>query len=94
MFEFTFFVELLIITFGSNAMTIGSKLSICASIEISFSKIPSGDRAYDGTRAADHTGKGLDGKLRLFITKNNSRNFPYLTKLIKSLGPKFALLVG
>ncbi len=53
--------------------------------EISFSKIPSGDRAYDGTRAADHTGKGLDGKLRLFITKNNSRNFPYLTKLIKSL---------
>ncbi len=53
--------------------------------EISFSKIPSGDRAYDGTRAADHTGKGLDGKLRLFITKNNSINFPYLTKLIKSL---------
>ena len=42
--------------------------------EISFAKIPSGKRSYDGTRAADHTGKGLDGKLRLFIDKNNSAN--------------------
>ena len=46
--------------------------------EISYSKIPSGDRMYDGTRAADHTGQGVDGKLRLFITKNNCQNFPYL----------------
>ncbi len=53
--------------------------------EISFSKIPSGDRMYDGTRAADHTGQGIDGKLRLFITKNNSQNFPHLSKLIQSL---------
>ena len=53
--------------------------------EISFSNIPSGDRMYDGTRAADHTGQGVDGKLRLFITKNNCQNFPYLTKLIGSL---------
>ncbi len=53
--------------------------------EISYSKIPSGDRMYDGTRAADHTGQGVDGKLRLFITKNNCQNFPYLTKLIRSL---------
>ena len=53
--------------------------------EISFSNIPSGDRMYDGTRAADHTGQGVDGKLRLFITKNNCQNFPYLTKLIQSL---------
>ena len=37
--------------------------------EISFSSVPDGERSYDGTRAADHTGKGLDGKLRLFITK-------------------------
>ncbi len=56
--------------------------------EISYSKIPSGDRAYDGTRAADYTGQGIDGKLRLFVTKNNSKNFPYLTKLIKSLQSK------
>ena len=53
--------------------------------EISFSMIPDGERAYDGTRAADHTGQGLDGKLRLFITKENSIKFPYLTKLINSL---------
>ncbi len=56
--------------------------------EISFSNIPSGDRMYDGTRAADHTGQGVDGKLRLFITKNNCQNFPYLTKLIQSLQSK------
>ena len=56
--------------------------------EISFSNIPSGDRMYDGTRAADHTGQGVDGKLRLFITKDNCQSFPYLTKLIKSLQSK------
>ena len=53
--------------------------------EISYSNLPNGNRAYDGTRAADHTGLGVDGKLRLFITKNNCQNFPYLTKLIQSL---------
>ena len=56
--------------------------------EISYSNIPTGDRKYDGTRAADHTGQGVDGKLRLFITKNNCQNFPYLTKLIQSLQRK------
>ena len=56
--------------------------------EISFSNIPSGDRMYDGTRAADHTGQGVDGKLRLFLTKNNCQSFPYLTKLIQSLQSK------
>ena len=35
--------------------------------EISYAKLPSGNRVYDGTRAADHTGKGLDGNLRLFV---------------------------
>ena len=56
--------------------------------EISYSKIPSGERAYDGTRAADHTGQGVDGKLRLFITKNNFHDFPYLTKIINALQSK------
>ncbi len=56
--------------------------------EISFSNIPSGDRMYDGTRAADYTGQGVDGKLRLFITKDNCQSFPYLTELIKSLQSK------
>ena len=53
--------------------------------EISYSLVPSGKRAYDGTRAADHTGQGIDGKLRLFITNENFKEFPNLTNLIKSL---------
>ena len=65
--------------------------------EISFAQILDGERAYDGTRAADHTGKGVDGKLRLFIDKNNYQNFPNLTKLINkfqgSLASKISLLL-
>ena len=53
--------------------------------EIFFAQIPVGKRAYDGTRAADHTGKGKDGKLRLFVNKNNCQNFPHLSKLINTL---------
>ena len=56
--------------------------------EISNSSIPDGYRAYDGTRAADNTGEGIDGKLRLFITKKNKDIFPNLTKLINSLQTK------
>ena len=65
--------------------------------EISFAQIPNGERAYDGTRAADHTGKGVDGKLRLFVDKNNCQNFPNLTKLINkfqgSVASKISLLL-
>ena len=53
--------------------------------EISFAKILEGSRAYDGTRAADHTGKGIDGKLRLYLTNNNCHNFPCLKKLTNKL---------
>ena len=49
-----------------------------------FSSIPAGERDYDGTRAADHSGDGKDGKLRLFITKDNCKHFPYLTKVINT----------
>ena len=56
--------------------------------EISYTAIPDGQRAYDGTRAADHSGEGLDGKLRLFITKENSHFFPNLTKIINYLQGK------
>ena len=56
--------------------------------EISLAKIPEGSRAYDGTRAADHTGEGVDGKLRLFISKENSLYFPKITNLIKALQKK------
>jgi len=53
--------------------------------EISNCSIPEGERVYDGTRAADHTGQGKDGKLRLFITKDNTKYFPYLTRLINKM---------
>ena len=56
--------------------------------EISYANIPVGDRAYDGTRAADHSGKGLDGKLRLFITKENKDYFPHLATIINKLQNK------
>ena len=56
--------------------------------EISLAKIPEGGRVYDGTRAADHTGEGIDGKLRLFVSKENSVYFPKITNLIKVLQKK------
>ena len=74
--------------FPFNHWVFSNCLEESALDEISYSNIPSGDRMYDGTRAADHTGQGVDGKLRLFITKNNYQNFPFLTKLIQSLQSK------
>ena len=56
--------------------------------EISYSKIPEGNRSYDGTRAADHTGKGIDGKLRLFLDKKNCKMYPNLSMVIKKLQKK------
>ena len=56
--------------------------------EIISASVPSGERVYDGTRAADHTGQGIDGKLRLFINKENSEHFPKLTGLINVLQTK------
>ncbi len=67
---------------------ISNCLDINALNEISYSNIPDGNRAYDGTRAADHTGQGLDGKLRLFIDLNNSKSYPHLTEVIKELQKK------
>jgi hypothetical protein len=56
--------------------------------EISYSNIPDGNRAFDGTRAADHTGGGIDGKLRLFIDNENFNDYPNLTNVIKELQKK------
>ena len=56
--------------------------------EISYSNLPNGNRAYDGTRAADHTGNGIDGKLRLFLDLNMSKSYPNLTNVIKKLQKK------
>ena len=63
-------------------------LNIKALDEISYSTIPEGNRAYDGTRAADHTGHGVDGKLRLFLDSNNSKLYPNLTRAINELQKK------
>ena len=56
--------------------------------EIIKATIPKGDRSYDGTRAADQSGQGIDGKLRLFVTKDNANKFPFLQKLINELQSK------
>ena len=56
--------------------------------EISYTNIPDGQRSFDGTRAADHTGGGVDGKLRLFLDNNNSHNYPNLTNVINDLQKK------
>ena len=56
--------------------------------EICLASIPKGGRSYDGTRAADHSGQGVDGKLRLFVSKENKDSFPYLTKIINDLQNK------
>ena len=40
------------------------------------------------TRAADHSGQGLDGKLRLFLDLENCKYYPNLTKVIKELQKK------
>ena len=56
--------------------------------EIVDADVPKGQRSYDGTRAADHSGQGIDGKLRLYVTKENSKAFPHLKKLINDLQSK------
>jgi len=56
--------------------------------EISYTNIPDGLRSFDGTRAADHTGGGVDGKLRLFLDNDNSHNYPNLTNVINELQKK------
>ena len=56
--------------------------------EIMSVRIPDGQRVYDGTRAADYSGDGVDGKLRIFVNKDNSLNHPHLTNLINILQKK------
>ena len=53
--------------------------------EIINRPIPEGRRAYDGTRAADNGGEGLDGKLRCYVGKENIHEFPALKRLIDDL---------
>ena len=51
-------------------------------------KFPEGDVIFDGTRAGDKTGNNLLSKLRVFITKENSSDYPELYKLVKEMQSK------
>lgn len=53
--------------------------------EIVATPIPEGHRVYDGSRAADMGGGGVDGKLRCYIERDNAHLFPALTGLIDEL---------
>lgn len=54
--------------------------------EVVNTPIPDGVRAYDGTRAADNGGNGLDGKLRCYVTRDNTHEFPCIaSQLIRDL---------
>ncbi len=53
--------------------------------EVASAGIPHGQRVYDGTRAADNGGGGVDGKLRCYIGHDNVHEFPAIHKLIDEL---------
>ncbi len=53
--------------------------------EIVRTPIPTGQRVYDGSRAADMGGGGVDGKLRCYIERENVHKFPALGGLIDEL---------
>ena len=53
--------------------------------EVVETPIPDGPRAYDGTRAADNGGGGVDGKLRCYVTTDNCHEFPAMHLLIAEL---------
>jgi hypothetical protein len=56
--------------------------------ELNEVKISDAPRAFDGTRAADNGGGDLDGKLRVFLEKDNFEKLPYGMELIKDLRDK------
>jgi len=53
--------------------------------EVAATPIPSGQRAHDGTRAADDGGGGIDGKLRRYITRENVNEHPAMGQLIAEM---------
>ena len=56
--------------------------------EIQNVKISDAPRSFDGTRAADAGGDGIDGKLRVFLEKDNSNLLPNGIELIEDLKDK------
>ena len=53
--------------------------------EVGETVVPEGRRAYDGTRAADAGGGGVDGALRCYISPENVSAFPAMKTLIDEL---------
>mgnify|MGYP007059397261 CR=1 FL=1 len=53
--------------------------------EVAATPIPDGKRVYDGSRAADLGGAGVDGKLRCYVGRDNVGQFPALGELIDEL---------
>ena len=56
--------------------------------EIQNVKISDSPRSFDGTRAADAGGDGIDGKLRVFLEKDNSHILTNGMELIQDLRDK------
>lgn len=53
--------------------------------EVVNTPVTKGQRAFDGTRAADNGGDGMDAKLRRYVTRDNIDEFPAIEKLIDEL---------
>ena len=67
---------------------IRSPLSPSMIDEIQNIKISDSPRSFDGTRAADAGGDGIDGKLRVFLEKDNSHILTNGMELIQDLRDK------
>ena len=67
---------------------ISSPLSPSMVDEIQNVKISDSPRSFDGTRAADAGGDGIDGKLRVFLEKDNSHILTNGMGLIQDLRDK------
>ena len=68
--------------------TLENPLSESSIDEVYSIEFPEGDVIFDGTRAGDKTGKNLLSKLRVFITKENSSDYPELYQLVKEMQSK------
>ena len=67
---------------------ISSPLSPSMVDEMQNVKISDSPRSFDGTRAADAGGDGIDGKLRVFLEKDNSHILTNGMELIQDLRDK------
>ena len=67
---------------------INAPLSLSMVNEIQNVKISDSPRSFDGTRAADAGGDGIDGKLRVFLEKDNSHILTNGMELIQDLRDK------